>query len=108
MPGGMPSVPPELATALILSSLDSRSISRLVCLRKKSKSLYRRACPGTYLAGMVLFPIRFGVVSYTIRILMYPDVSGVYPVEYMYPGCILKYIKCILNALLHSKRIHVS
>ena len=58
--------------------------------------------------GMVLFPIRFGVVSYTIRILMYPDVSRVYPVEYMYPGCILMYLKCILNALLHSKRIHVS
>ena len=57
---------------------------------------------------MVLFPIRFGVVSYTIRILMYPDVSRVYPVEYMYPGCILMYLKCILNALLHSKRIHVS
>ena len=58
--------------------------------------------------GMVLFPIRFGVVSYTIRILMYPDVSRVYPVEYMYPVCILMYLKCILNALLHSKRIHVS
>ena len=50
MPGGMPSVPPELATALILSSLDSRSISRLVCLRKKSKSLYKSLSPGTYLA----------------------------------------------------------
>ena len=58
-------------------------------------------------SGMVLFPIRFGVVSYTIRILMYPDVSRVYPVEYMYPWCILMYLKCILNALLHSKRIHV-
>ena len=35
--------------------------------------------------------------------------SGVlYPVEYMYPECILMYLKCILNALLHSNRIHVS
>ena len=68
-----------------------------------------RSCSNSWAApGMVLFPIRFGVVSYTIRILMYPDVSRVYPVEYMYPGCILMYLKCILNALLHSKRIHVS
>ena len=43
-----------------------------------------------------------------IRILMYCDVSCVYPEGYMYPSCILMYLKCILNALLHSKRIHVS
>jgi hypothetical protein len=43
-----------------------------------------------------------------IRILMYRDVSCVYPEGYMYPSCILMYLKCILNALLHSKRIHVS
>jgi hypothetical protein len=53
-----------------------------------------------------------GVVSYRIRILMYSDVSC------MYLECILKdtcipYVswcisKCILNALLYSKRIHVS
>ena len=55
------------------------------------------------------FPLRFGGVSCTIRILLYLDVSCVlYPVEYMYPECILMYLKCILNALLHSNRIHVS
>jgi len=43
-----------------------------------------------------------------IRILMYYDVSCVYPEGYMYLSCILMYPKCILNALLHSKRIHVS
>ena len=43
-----------------------------------------------------------------IRILMYCDVSCVYPEGYMYLSCILMYPKCILNALLHSKRIHVS
>ena len=31
-----------------------------------------------------------------------------YPEGYMYPECILMYLKCILHALLHSKRIHVS
>jgi hypothetical protein len=36
-----------------------------------------------------------------IRILMYCDVSCVYPEGYMYPSCILMYLKCILNALLH-------
>ena len=41
-------------------------------------------------------------------ILLYLDVSCVYPVEYMYPECILMYLKCILNALLQSKRMHVS
>ena len=30
-----------------------------------------------------------------------------YPEGYMYPLCILMHLKCILNALLHSKRIHV-
>ena len=30
-------------------------------------------------------PIRFGGGSYRIRILLYLDVSCVYPVEYMYP-----------------------
>ena len=80
------------------ASLPSQASDRL------TPSLKSEAPP----PGMVLFPIRFGVVSYTIRILMYPDVSRVYPVEYMYPGCILMYLKCILNALLHSKRIHVS
>ena len=59
-------------------------------------------------SGKVGFPILGGGVSYTIRILLYLDVSCVYPVEYMYPECILMYLKCILNALLHSKRIHVS
>ena len=49
-----------------------------------------------------------GVVSYRIRILMYRDVSSMYPVGYTYLECILMYLKCILNALLHSKRIHVS
>ena len=28
-----------------------------------------------------------------------------YPEGYMYPSCIPMYLKCILNALLHSKRI---
>jgi len=49
-----------------------------------------------------------GGVVIRIRILMYCDVSCVYPEGYMYPSCILMYLKCILNALLHSKRIHVS
>ena len=31
-----------------------------------------------------------------------------YSEGYMYPECILMYLKCILHALLHSKRIHVS
>ena len=48
-----------------------------------------------------------GVVSYRLRILMYCDVSCMYPVGYTYLECILMYLKCILNALLHSKRIHV-
>ena len=46
-----------------------------------------------------------GGISYQIRILLYRDVSCMYPVEYMHPGCILMYLKCILNALLNSKRI---
>jgi hypothetical protein len=29
-----------------------------------------------------------------------------YPEGYTYPECILMYLKCILHALLHSKRIH--
>jgi hypothetical protein len=37
---------------------------------------------------------------------MYP--ARVYPEGYTYLQCILMYLKCILNALLHSKRIHVS
>ena len=49
-----------------------------------------------------------GGVVIRIRILMYYDVSCVYPKGYMYLSCILMYPKCILNALLHSKRIHVS
>ena len=62
--------------------------------------------------GDVGFPILFGggFLSDT-----YPDVfwcilhvSCMYPEGYMYPSCILMYLKCILNALLHSKRIHVS
>ena len=36
---GMPEVPPELATALSLSSLDSRSHSLLACFWKNLKSL---------------------------------------------------------------------
>ena len=44
----------------------------------------------------------FGGVSYRIRILMYFDVSCMYPDGHMYPLCILMYLKCnILNALLH-------
>jgi hypothetical protein len=50
-----------------------------------------------------------GLLSgYVSTILMYCDVSCVYPEGYMYLSCILMYPKCILNALLHSKRIHVS
>ena len=49
----------------------------------------------------------FGVVSYRIRILLYREVSCVYPEGYTYLECILVYLKCILNALLISKRIHV-
>ena len=45
--------------------------------------------------GLGQFPIVFGSVSYQIRILMYPDVSCVYPVKYMYPECIyLMNLKC--------------
>ena len=54
------------------------------------------------------FPIVLGGISYRIRILMYRDVSCMYPVGYTYLECILMYLKCILNALLHSERIHVS
>ena len=43
---------------------------------------------------------------------MYPacilHVSCMYSEGYVYPECILMYLKCILHALLHSKRIHVS
>ena len=39
--------------------------------------------------GKVGFPIVFGVFSYRIRILMYRDVSCMYPVGYMYLECIL-------------------
>jgi hypothetical protein len=47
------------------------------------------------------FPIQY--VSLCIL-----HVSCMYPEGYMYPECILMYLKCILHALLHSKRIHVS
>ena len=53
------------------------------------------------------FPTIFGVVSYRIRILLYREVSCVYPEGYTYLECILVYLKCILNALFISKRIHV-
>ena len=46
---------------------------------------------------------QMGNVSYQIRILMYLDVSCVYPAEYMYPKCILMYLKCILNAPFYSR-----
>ncbi len=52
--------------------------------------------------------IEFGGGCYWIRILMYRDVSCMYPEGYTYLECIWMYLKCILNALLHSKRIHVS
>jgi hypothetical protein len=39
----------------------------------------------------------FCFFSYTIRILMYRDVSCIYPVGYTYLECILMYLKCILN-----------
>ena len=38
---------------------------------------------------------------------MYRDVSCMYPEGYTYLECILMYLKCILHALLHSKRIHM-
>jgi hypothetical protein len=65
-------------------------------------------------AAAALSRLRGGLLSslggfvIRIRILMYRDVSCVYHEGYMYPSCILMYLKCILNALLHSKRIHVS
>ena len=54
-------------------------------------------------------PGKGGVLYFGGRVLydtypLYLDVSCVYPVEYMYPECIYS----ISNALLHSKRIHVS
>ena len=75
----------------------------------------RRRCPiprALRIRGRGGFLYKLGVVSYTIRILMYPacilHVSCMYPEGYMYLECILMYLKCILHALLHSKRIHVS
>jgi hypothetical protein len=61
-------------------------------------------------AFVIEFESSLGAGCYqdTRRILMSHDVSCVYPEGYMYPSCILMYLKCILNALLHSKRIHVS
>ena len=55
----------------------------------------RRACwrpwPRTTLRGSWGGPILWGGGSYRIRILMYRDVSCMYPVEYMYPECILTF-----------------
>jgi len=67
--------------------------------KKRAKKDEKKKKEGCYRVGG--FVIR-------IRILMYHDVSCVYPEGCMYPSCILMYLKCILNALLHSKRIHVS
>jgi hypothetical protein len=45
------------------------------------------------------FPIVFGSSFLNrIRILMYIDVSCMYPEGYMYLECILMYLKCILHA----------
>ena len=54
------------------------------------------------------YPLLALEFPYRIRILMYRDVSCMYPEGYTYLECILMYLKCILHALLHSKRIHVS
>ena len=45
--------------------------------------------------------------SYRIRIRLDRDVSCMDPEGYTYLECISMYLKCILNALLLSKRIHV-
>jgi len=78
--------------------------------RKRGAPLRRPGPP----VGGGCYGVRGGLLSslggvvIRIRILMYCDVSCVYPEGYMYLSCILMYPKCILNALLHSKRIHVS
>jgi hypothetical protein len=64
----------------------------------------RRSAAGRLRGGLLS---SLGGFVIRIRILMYRDVSCVYPEGYMYPSCILMYLKCILNALLHSKRIHI-
>jgi hypothetical protein len=59
----------------------------------------RRRAPPEGGPGAGTFVIGFGYICYRTRILMYPDVSCVYPEGYMYRECILMYLKCILNAL---------
>ena len=60
-----------------------------------------RGCGGVSYTNWGGFPIQY--VSWCIL-----HVSCMYSEGYMYPECILMYLKCILHALLHSKRIHVS
>jgi hypothetical protein len=61
----------------------------------------RNGCGGVSYTNWGGFPIQY--VSWCIL-----HVSCMYSEGYMYPECILMYLKCILHALLHSKRIHVS
>ena len=67
-------------------------------LHTRDSSKWFRTADSTGKGG---FPIQY--VSFCIL-----HVSCMYPEGYMYPECILMYLKCILHALLHSKRIHVS
>jgi len=88
-----------------------RGLSRYLALSTVSVLRHVHRCTSTH---PVTARVRGGLLSsfggfvIRIRILMYCDVSCMYPEGYMYLSCILMYLKCILNALLHSKRIHVS
>ena len=83
-------------------------------VRRWSPGIFRLVAIGELVGYKPCARLRGGLLSslggfvIRIRILMYRDVSCVYPEGYMYPSCILMYLKCILNALVHSKRIHVS
>ena len=76
---------------------DFRTACRAIC-RSAQWGLRRGAvgCGGGSYTNWGWFPIQY--VSLCIL-----HVSCMYPEGYMYPECILMYLKCILHALLHSR-----
>ena len=89
--------PPDTGSAAALPP------ERVSCIDTQATVLHTPRSPHRVWGGFLSF---LGGGSYRIRILLDRDVSCMYPVEYMYPGCILMYLTWILNALFHSKRLH--